>query len=116
MGGSKYLSAYLLAVLGGKAKPSAADVKAILDAGGCTVEDDKLKEVMKRIESSDKSVHEIILEGSGKFAASGGGGGGGGGGAAAGAAAAGAAPAASAAKAVVEEEEEEEAMEFDLFG
>ena len=30
----KYLGAYMMAVLGGKESPSAADVKQILEAGG----------------------------------------------------------------------------------
>merc|ERR1712032_1644713 len=77
-GATKYLSAYLLAVLGGKETPTEADVKAILEAGGCEVDAAVLKEVMKRISSSDKSITELIAEGHTKFAATGGGSGGGG--------------------------------------
>jgi len=115
----KYLGAYLLAVLGGKASPSKAQIVAILEAGGISYEDDLLDKVMERLKG--KSVHELIAEGQGKFAACGGGGGGGGGAVAApaaggGAAAGGAAPEAKKEEKKVEEEEEEEDMDFDLFG
>lgn len=74
----KYLGAYLLAVLGGKESPTADDIKEILQAGGIEIEDDILDVILPRLEG--KSVHELISEGYGKFAACGGGGGGGGGG------------------------------------
>merc|ERR1719174_2719045 len=112
----KYVGAYLMAVVGGKANPTPADIKAILEAGGIAIEEDMVKRVCKSMEG--KTAHEVIAEGSKKFAACGGGGGGGGGGGAAAAGGGGGggdAPAAAKA-AVVEEEEEDEAVDFDLFG
>lgn len=41
----RYVAAYLLAVLGGKANPSAEDVQKILESIGIDVEDDKLQKV-----------------------------------------------------------------------
>eukprot|EP00929_Paragymnodinium_shiwhaense_P099039 TRINITY_DN6060_c0_g1_i1.p1 TRINITY_DN6060_c0_g1~~TRINITY_DN6060_c0_g1_i1.p1 ORF type:complete len:120 (+),score=64.57 TRINITY_DN6060_c0_g1_i1:93-452(+) len=118
--GMKYLGAYLMAVIGGKDSPTDKDIKEILDAGGISYEEELLQELCKRMDG--KTAHELIAEGSKKFAACGGGGGGGGGGAAAagGAAAGGggggaAAGGAKEEKKVVEEEEEDD-MEFDLFG
>jgi len=73
MGGMKYLGAYLMAVIGGKESPTEDDIKAILEAGGITCDDALLAEVCKRMDG--KSVHELIAEGSTKFAACGGGGG-----------------------------------------
>eukprot|EP00932_Pfiesteria_piscicida_P014749 SRR837773.26615.p2 GENE.SRR837773.26615~~SRR837773.26615.p2 ORF type:complete len:133 (-),score=51.08 SRR837773.26615:41-391(-) len=115
--GMKYLAAYLMCVIGGKESPSAADVTAVLEAGGIEIDQALLKLTMDR--AAGKQVHELIAEGSKKFAACGGGGGGGGAAPAAGGAAAGGdAPAAGGKKeekkAAVEEEEED--MDFDLFG
>eukprot|EP00930_Biecheleria_cincta_P084107 TRINITY_DN73598_c0_g1_i1.p2 TRINITY_DN73598_c0_g1~~TRINITY_DN73598_c0_g1_i1.p2 ORF type:complete len:117 (-),score=40.63 TRINITY_DN73598_c0_g1_i1:82-432(-) len=113
----KYLGAYLMAVLGGKENPSAADIKTILDAGGISYEEDMIAKVCERMDG--KSAHELISTGFGKFAACGGGGGGGGGGAAAGGAAAGGGGGGGAAapeEKKVEVEEEEEDVDFDLFG
>jgi len=114
----KYLGAYLMAVLGGKEAPTAADVKQILEAGGIEFEQEMLDRLIERMDG--KKAHELISEGYGKFAACGGGGGGGGGGAAVaaagGAEGAGDAGAAKKEEKKVEEEEEEEDMDFDLFG
>merc|ERR1740133_517274 len=111
----KYMGAYMMAVIGGKAAPTAKDIKDILDAGGISSEKAMLDLVVKRMEG--KTVHELIEAGSKKFAATGGGGGGGGGGAPAAAAAGGGGAAAAApAKAVEEEEEDDAGGDFDLFG
>ena len=114
--GMKYLGAYLMAVIGGNASPTEADIKAILEAGGIDFDDKMIKLVIKKMDG--KTAHEMIAAGSKKFTACGGGGGGGG--AAAPAAAAGGAGGGGAAAAKeekkVEEEEEEDDMEFDLFG
>jgi len=72
--GMKYMGAYLMAVLGGKEQPTAADIKEILEAGGISYEDDLLNKVIERMDG--KQVHELIAAGRGKFAACGGGGGG----------------------------------------
>mmetsp|Transcript_26211 Transcript_26211/g.41962 ORF Transcript_26211/g.41962 Transcript_26211/m.41962 type:complete len:168 (-) Transcript_26211:469-972(-) len=73
----KYMGAYLMAVLGGKESPTAADVKVILEAGGLTIDQEMLDRVIAKMDG--KQAHELIAAGYGKFAACGGGGGGGGG-------------------------------------
>lgn len=78
----KYLGAYLMAVLGGKESPSPSDIKAILEAGGISYEDDMLTTLCEKMEG--KQAHELITSGFGKFAGGGGGGGGGAGAAAGG--------------------------------
>ncbi|CAK0897538.1 unnamed protein product [Prorocentrum cordatum] len=113
----KYLGSYMLAVLGGKESPTAEDVKLILEAGGIACEDEMLNRLIERMEG--KKVHELIAEGSKKFAACGGGGGGGGGGgapAAGGGGGGGDAGAEKKEEKKVVEEEEEEDVDFDLFG
>ncbi|CAE8739487.1 unnamed protein product [Polarella glacialis] len=113
----KYMGAYLMAVIGGKESPTAADIKQILEAGGISCEDELLGKLIEKMDG--KQAHELIAAGYGKFAACGGGGGGGGGDApaagAAGAGAGGAGAAAKEEKKIVEEEEEED-VDFDLFG
>merc|ERR1719181_1225090 len=109
--GMKYLGAYLLAVLGGKESPTADDVKQILTAGGCEIDEDLLNKMMEKMEG--KQAHELIAAGYGKFAACGGGGGGGG---AAAAPAAGGGGGGAAAAEKKEEKKVEEEMDFDLFG
>ena len=41
----RYVAAYLLATLGGKANPSKADITKILDSVGLDVDDEKLSKV-----------------------------------------------------------------------
>lgn len=41
----RYVAAYLLATLGGKANPSADDVRKILESIGLEVDDDRLSKV-----------------------------------------------------------------------
>ncbi|GAB0490334.1 hypothetical protein MMPV_001568 [Pyropia vietnamensis] len=110
----KYLSAYMLAVMGGNTSPSADDVKGILGAVGAEVDDAILDKLMSEL--SGKDINEVIAEGMTKFSsvpsgggavAAGGGGGGGGGGDAA--------PAEEEKKEEEEEEEEDEDMGFGLF-
>lgn len=106
----KYLGAYMLAVIGGNASPSADDVKKILDSAGVEIDADVLSKVMSELEGKD--VMELIAEGKSKLSSVPSGG------AAAGGPAAGAADAtdAPAEEEVKEEsEEEEEEMDFDLF-
>ncbi|CAE8583898.1 unnamed protein product [Polarella glacialis] len=110
----KYMGAYLMAVIGGKESPTAADIKQILEAGGISCDDELLGKLIEKMDG--KQAHELIAAGYGKFAACCGGGGGGG--AAAPAAASGGGGGAAAAKEekkIVEEEEEED-VDFDLFG
>merc|ERR1719164_319970 len=85
----KYVAAYLLATLGGKDSPSAADVSAILKAAGADVDQGQLDNLMKAM--AGKTVSEVLEAGrkkigsmapaAGAAPAAGGGGGGGGGGA-----------------------------------
>ena len=62
----RYVAAYLLATLGGKASPTAADLKKILDSVGIEAEKDRLEKVVKEL--SGKNVTEVIAEGSKKLA------------------------------------------------
>merc|ERR1711974_419271 len=54
----RYVAAYLLAVLGGNASPSAADVKAIISSVGIDAEDDKLAKVIEELKG--KNVEELM--------------------------------------------------------
>ena len=62
----RYVAAYLLATLGGKASPTAADLKKILDSVGIEAENDRLDKVVKEL--TGKNVTEVIAEGSKKLA------------------------------------------------
>ncbi|KAJ8711526.1 hypothetical protein PYW07_008768 [Mythimna separata] len=110
----RYVAAYLLAVLGGKASPAAADVEKILSSVGIEADGEKLKKVISEL--NGKSVEELIEQGREKLSSMPAGG-------AAPAAAGGAAPAAAAAEEKKEEKEtkkeesesEDEDMGFGLF-
>merc|ERR1712121_37851 len=102
----RYVAAYLLAVLGGNAAPSADDVKAIISSVGIDVESEKLDKVISELKG--KSVEELIAEGSKKLASVPSGGG-----AAAPAAAGGAAAGGAAAEEKKEEKKEEPEEESD---
>jgi len=104
----RYIAAYLLLQIGGKASPSAADIKKVLAAGGVDADDERLEKLLAEVKGKD--VNELIAEGSSKLASVPSGGGGGGGG---GAAAGGAAPAAAAAEEKKEEKKEEAKEESD---
>ncbi|TKY53064.1 60S acidic ribosomal protein P2B [Spatholobus suberectus] len=114
----KVIAAYLLAVLGGNASPSADDIKEILGCVGAEADDDRIEQLLSEVKGKD--IVEVIAAGREKLASvpAGGGGGavavaaapGGGGG--------GAAPAAAEAKKEEKEEEKEESdddMGFGLF-
>ncbi len=49
----KYLAAYLLLGLGGKASPSAKDIKAVLDSVGIEADDDRLKTLIGELKGKD---------------------------------------------------------------
>ena len=98
----KYVAAYLLAIAGGKAEPTAADVKAILESVGVSVDEKRLESVLGKFQG--KNVEELIEAGSKKMIVSGG----------SAAPAAGAAAPAAAEEAPKEEEKEEEAAPLDL--
>jgi len=109
--GMKYVSAYLMNVLGGKDSPSAKDVEATLSAAGLECDSALASKLCSELQG--KSVQELIEKNRESLK---GFGGGGGGGAAAGGGGAAAGGAAEAKKEEVVEEEEEEDMDFDLFG
>jgi len=110
----KHVAAYLLAVLGGNANPSADDIKTILSSVDVQADDQKLSKLIEELKG--KNLEELIEAGKSKLSAVPTGG------AAAPAAAAStgaAAPAATTAAAAApppEEKEESEEMGFDLFG
>tara|TARA_B100000614_G_scaffold146956_1_gene130520 strand:- start:206 stop:415 length:210 start_codon:yes stop_codon:yes gene_type:complete len=53
----RYVSAYLLAALGGNEAPGAADIKKILDAVGASCDDEELNKVLAELK--DKSLEEV---------------------------------------------------------
>lgn len=57
----RYVAAYLLAVLGGKAAPVASDVEKILSSVGIEADSEKLKKVIAEL--NGKSVEELIAQG-----------------------------------------------------
>ena len=57
----RYVSAYLLAVLGGNESPSAADLKNILDSVGIEVDNDLASKVVNNL--AGKSLDELMAEG-----------------------------------------------------
>ena len=111
------IAAFVLCKLGNKSG-SADEVKAVLQAAGCSVDDEQLTKLLGDVEGKD--INEILSAGASKiqdvpFGGGGGvGGGGGGGGGDAGA------TGAAAAEAKPEEKEEEEEMDLgggmDMFG
>ncbi|XP_050353035.1 60S acidic ribosomal protein P2 [Nymphalis io] len=109
----RYVAAYLLAVLGGKAAPAAADLEKILSSVGIEADSDKLKKVIDEL--NGKTVEDLIAQGREKLSSMPAGG--------AAPAAAAAAPAAAAAEEKKEEkvakkeesESEDEDMGFGLF-
>ncbi|XP_026497188.1 large ribosomal subunit protein P2 [Vanessa tameamea] len=109
----RYVAAYLLAVLGGKAAPAAADLEKILSSVGIEADSDKLKKVIDEL--NGKTVEDLIAQGREKLSSMPAGG--------AAPAAAAAAPAAAAAEEKKEEKEtkkeesesEDEDMGFGLF-
>nr|AAN52372.1 ribosomal protein P2 [Branchiostoma belcheri] len=111
----RYVAAYLLAVLGGNANPSAGDIKKILGSVGIDADDERLNKVISELNGKD--IEEVMAAGRGKLSSMPSGGGvavaAGGGGAAAGG---GAAPAAEEKKEEKKEESEEESDEDMGFG
>lgn len=110
----KHVAAYLLLVLGGKASPTAADVKALLSSVDAKVDDAALTKVISELQGKD--IEALIAEGNKKLASV----------SVAAAPAAGGAPAAAAAAPAAAggkkeeakkapEPEEEEDMGFSLF-
>ena len=96
----KNVAAYALLVLGGKAKPTAADVEKLLRDSGVAPDADNIKLLVEKMNGKD--FHEVVAGGLTKLASMGG----------AAAPAAGGATAAAPAK----EEKEEEKEEVDMGG
>lgn len=57
----RYVAAYLLAVLGGKASPSQNDIEKILSSVGIETDAEKLKKVISEL--NGKSIDELIASG-----------------------------------------------------
>ncbi|XP_050575247.1 60S acidic ribosomal protein P2 isoform X2 [Bombus affinis] len=57
----RYVAAYLLATLGGKASPSQNDIEKILSSVGIEADTEKLKKVISEL--NGKSVDELIAQG-----------------------------------------------------
>ncbi|CAO4374480.1 Protein CBR-RLA-2 [Caenorhabditis briggsae] len=109
----RYVSAYLLAVLGGNANPKVDDLKNILSAVGVDTDAETAKLVVSRLQG--KTIEELIAEGSASLVSVSGGGAPAA--ASAAPAAGGAAPAAESKPAKKEEpkEESDDDMGFGLF-
>lgn len=111
----KIIAAYLLAVLGGNAAPSADDIKTILASVGVEAEDSNVELLLSEVKGKDFA--ELIASGREKLASVPSGGGAVAVAASGGGAAAAAAPAAEAKeeKKVEEKEESDDDMGFSLF-
>ena len=57
----RYVAAYLLAILGGKASPNQTDLEKILSSVGIEVDAEKLKKVISQL--NGKNIEEVIAEG-----------------------------------------------------
>ncbi|KIP10036.1 hypothetical protein PHLGIDRAFT_34126 [Phlebiopsis gigantea 11061_1 CR5-6] len=102
----RYIAAYLLLQIGGKASPSADDIKKVLDSVGIETDDDRLSKLISELEGKD--VNTLISEGSSKLSSVPSGGAG-----VASSSAGGAAAGGAAATEEVEEKKEEEKEESD---
>jgi large subunit ribosomal protein LP2 len=100
----KYIAAYALLVLGGKAEPSAADVEKVLKEAGIKSESDHVERLTSALKG--KKFHELVAAGNAKLSSMG---------SVASAPAAGAAPA-QADKKVEEEKPKEEEADVDMGG
>lgn len=65
----KYIAAYALLVLGGKAEPSAADIEKVLKEAGIKSEAEKTESIISALKG--KHLHELITEGKKKMASMG---------------------------------------------
>ena len=61
----KYIAAYALLVLGGKAEPSAADLEKVLKEAGIKAEADHVAKLVDALKG--KKLHELIAEGKKKM-------------------------------------------------
>jgi ribosomal protein L12E/L44/L45/RPP1/RPP2 len=67
----RYIAAYLLAQLGGDAKPSKAKISAIVKSAGVDVDDSAIDSLLSKFEG--KTLADVIAEGSAKLSVVGGG-------------------------------------------
>ncbi|XP_058128628.1 large ribosomal subunit protein P2 [Anopheles ziemanni] len=110
----RYVAAYLLAVLGGNAAPTNADIEKILSSVGIEADATRVSKVVKELQN--KSIEELIASGREKLSSMPSGGGAPAGAPAAAGAAAAAAPAAEKKEEKKEESEsEDDDMGFGLF-
>jgi large subunit ribosomal protein LP2 len=65
----KYIAAYALLVLGGKADPAAADVEKLLKEAGIKSEGDHVEKLVKSL--NGKKFHELVAAGNKKMSAMG---------------------------------------------
>ena len=65
----KYIAAYALLVLGGKASPSEGDVEKVLKEAGVKAEQEKLAKVVSALK--DKKFHELVASGKKKMSSAG---------------------------------------------
>ncbi|XP_031331992.1 60S acidic ribosomal protein P2 isoform X1 [Photinus pyralis] len=63
----RYVAAYLLSVLGGKAAPAAGDIEKILSSVGIEADADKVKKVISEL--NGKSIDQVMAEGREKLSA-----------------------------------------------
>lgn len=103
----RYVAAYLLAVLGGNAAPSNADIEKILSSVGIEADSARVTKVVSELK--DKSIEELIASGREKLSSMPAGGG-----APSGAPAAAAAAAAPAAEKKEEKKEDTESEDDDM--
>jgi large subunit ribosomal protein LP2 len=61
----KYIAAYALLVLGGKASPSAADVTKVLSEAGIKADSDHVERLVKAL--AGKTFHELVQAGKTKL-------------------------------------------------
>lgn len=61
----RYVAAYMLAVLGGKASPSQNDIEKILSSVGIETDAEKLKKVISEL--NGKSIDELVAKGMSTF-------------------------------------------------
>jgi len=101
----KYIAAYALCVLGGKAEPSKDDISKVLKEAGVKADDDHLDRIVNSLKG--KAFHELIASGKAKMSTMG---------TAAAAPAGGAAAAGGAKAAEPEKPKEEEAADVDMGG
>ncbi|KAF9433102.1 60S acidic ribosomal protein P2, partial [Entomortierella beljakovae] len=62
----KYLAAYLLLTIGGKASPSASDITSLLATVGIEAESERIESLIAQL--AGKDINELIAEGSSKLA------------------------------------------------